>query len=125
MKADYFKRCFVGPDYLSGLTNLQVKKFNFTKLLFEHIGPELYPVLKLSLKPMQTWSDLSRILLLYEVGGIYFDIDSISVNPIPTEFENLLQTNMNSSLTNCFMLFKRCHPLLDIIFQGQVSPSLC
>ncbi|TRY80983.1 hypothetical protein TCAL_15501, partial [Tigriopus californicus] len=103
-----------------GLTNLEVRKFNFTSLLLKRLGFELFSVLELSLKPMQTWSDLSRILLLNEVGGTYFDIDSISVRPIPTMFRNLLQTNVNSLLTNCFMIFQRRHAFLDIIFQGQV-----
>ena len=74
---------------------------------------------------INNYSNTIRILLLYLYGGIYFDLDIISVH----EFEEHLPSNFavaqgRSSVNNAVLRFSKKHPFLWLMMEEIVSKVL-
>ncbi|XP_059080029.1 uncharacterized protein LOC131878148 [Tigriopus californicus] len=111
-------------SFLMGLGNIQVGKFDFQTLIRDYYGSDVLHMFLNANIDVYSWSDLCRCLLLHQKGGVYMDVDTISVNQIPNYFPNILQRNIKKLLTNCFMKFEAGHPFLKIILEDLKSKIL-
>ena len=70
------------------------------------------------------YSDTIRVLLLYLYGGVYFDLDVISI----AEFAKQLPVNFAvaqgvTSVNNAVLRFSKKHPFLSLMMEELVSSS--
>lgn len=112
---------FTVLPFLTGLKNIHVAKFDFKALIEDYYGSDVLEMFLNAEIDVYSWSDLSRCLLLHQKGGVYMDVDTISVKQIPNTFPNILQRNIQKLLTNCFMKFEARHPFLKVILGDLVS----
>ena len=84
-------------------------------------------LLESSRYPEYHYSDLLRILLVHKFGGIYSDLDIVTIKPFPENLEdkNLVAADTSSRLGNCFLKFERGHSFLKHAMRNIVSiPNL-
>ena len=80
-------------------------------------------LLESSRYPEYHYSDLLRVLLVHKFGGIYSDLDIVTLKPFPDNLEDisLVAADTSSQLGNCFLKFKRGHPFLKDAMRHIVS----
>ena len=68
------------------------------------------------------YSDTLRLLLLYLYGGLYFDLDVISVNKIPNKLpDNFVIAESQSFVNGTILKFSKHHPFLSFLMEEVVS----
>ena len=80
-------------------------------------------LLESSRYPEYHYSDLLRVLLVHKFGGIYSDLDIVTLKPFPENLEDksLVAADTSSRLGNCFLKFKRGHSFLNDAMRHIVS----
>ena len=80
-------------------------------------------LLESSIYPEYHYSDLLRLLLVYKFGGIYSDLDIVTLKPFPENLEdkNLLAADTSSRLGNCFLKFEKGHSFPGLAMKNVVS----
>ena len=83
-------------------------------------------LLESSIYPEYHYSDLLRLLLVYKFGGIYSDLDIVTLKPFPgnLELKNLLAADTSSRLGNCFLKFTQGHSFTELAMKHIVSIML-
>ena len=75
--------------------------------------------------PDYHYSDLMRVLVAYKFGGLYSDLDIVTLKPIPPELpENFMIADVSRRLGNCFFKFERGHPFLETLMRDIVSNTI-
>jgi len=74
-------------------------------------------------------ADMCRLYIMANNPGIYSDVDSIAVNPIPEELLNYnyvfcLESNTDNCLCNGFFIANRCNFLLDWLDDWETYSSI-
>ena len=68
------------------------------------------------------YSDLTRILLLYLYGGVYFDLDVLSLSEFPESLpRNFAVAQGHTSVNNAVLRFSKKHPFLFLMMEEIVS----
>ncbi|XP_065352418.1 lactosylceramide 4-alpha-galactosyltransferase-like [Cloeon dipterum] len=72
-----------------------------------------------SVAPVQHLSDLVRLALLWHFGGVYMDLDVLTVRNLSLVLReaNLLAADDADHLNSCVMGFERRHPLLQTLLE--------
>ena len=80
-------------------------------------------LLEASTYPEYHYSDLLRVLLVYKFGGIYSDLDIVTLKPFPEvlDTKDLVAADTSGRLGNCFLKFKRGHSFLELTMRHIVS----
>ena len=80
-------------------------------------------LLESSMYPEYHYSDLIRTLLVYKFGGIYSDLDIVTLKSFPENLEdkNLLAADTSSRLGNCFLKFEKGHSFPGLAMKNIVS----
>ena len=83
-------------------------------------------LLENSLYPEYHYSDLLRVLIVNKFGGIYSDLDIVTLKPFPVnlELKNLLAADTSSRLGNCFLKFTQGHSFTELAMRHIVSIML-
>lgn len=66
------------------------------------------------------FSDMLRLIVLYKCGGVYFDLDVISREPIPNN-ENFLVQLTEQLLNNAILKFGQKHAFIDLTLREMVN----
>ena len=75
--------------------------------------------------PMNNYSDILRILVLYLYGGIYFDLDVISIDGFEEQFPlNFAVAQESGTVNNAVLRFSKKHSFLWFIMDEIVSNIL-
>jgi len=77
---------------LVNLSNVQFLKMNMSNYLLQsNLSDFWHTILDSKASIMGNFiSDLVRIILLYDFGGVYLDTDTITRKPIPTEWPTFI-----------------------------------
>ena len=68
------------------------------------------------------YSDAMRLLTVYKFGGIYLDLDIVTLKKLPAELSpNCVSTDTSQRVTNSFFKFERGHPILRQLLNETVS----
>ena len=71
------------------------------------------------------YSDLMRLLVTFKFGGIYSDLDIVTLKPMPNKFpENFVTADTSMRLGNSFFKFERSHPFLKMLMTDIVSATV-
>ena len=71
------------------------------------------------------YSDLTRILLLYLYGGVYFDLDVLSLTEFPENLpRNFAVAQGHTSVNNAVLRFSKKHPFLYLMMEEIVSDKV-
>lgn len=94
-----------------GLSNVEYMILNTTEA-FEHsiLGRIVHKIENPASSQLYTVSDLLRLVLMYHLGGAYFDHDVISLKPIPNQFSNfapMIRAKEQWWLTSCLLRFSQ------------------
>ena len=60
-------------------------------------------------------SDVLRYYLLYKFGGIYIDLDTITIAAIPDEFPDNFGVALTDAVASAVLRFRKNHPLLKTV----------
>ena len=73
--------------------------------------------------PEYHYSDLLRVLLVYKFGGIYSDLDIVTLKQFPKvlDIKDLVAADTSGRLGNCFLKFKIDHSFLELTMRHIVS----
>ena len=75
--------------------------------------------------PDYHYSDIMRALVAYKFGGIYSDLDIVTLKPLPDELPaNFMVADVSRRLGNCFFKFEKGHPFLEKLMRDIVSTIL-
>ena len=68
------------------------------------------------------YSDALRLLTVYKFGGIYSDLDIVTLKELPPQLStNFVSTDTSRRVANCFFKFEGGHPLLKQLLNETVS----
>ena len=69
------------------------------------------------------YSDLMRVLVGYKFGGLYSDLDIVTLKDFPDTLlpNNFVVADVSRRLGNCFFKFNKGHPFLNKLMQDIVS----
>ena len=80
-------------------------------------------LLETSNQPEYHYGDLLRTLLVYKFGGIYSDLDIVTLKSFPENLEdkNLITADTSSRLGSCFLKFEKGHSFPYLTMKNMVS----
>ena len=88
--------------------SITVQKYNLEELLEDSPAKSFIPKLKMDSKYLYSHeSDLLRILILYQWGGVYMDADVIVVRPLDSLKMNTIGREDKNYLNGAFMTFEK------------------
>ena len=87
---------------------------------------DLYPEFKETYAKLDFWickMDFLRLLLIYDEGGIYSDLDIEYYNPVPDFVDNLvlIKDTYNGQINNCFIIAEKRNNIIYEIMQDIVK----
>ena len=107
------------PDYLTqSYPRISLKKYDFADLAKESPLEELIKSNKITKGKywLRASSDALRMLLLYNIGGVYFDTDVISLKPLPWK-ESFIIAEKTYQLNGAYLGFQKNHPFVLKLLQ--------